>query len=206
MDSPCSSNARSALGAKFADHFPSWTKGRSKGPNAARTPEDVAIKQQDPATPKGDGPTVNHTAVVDESKTSTKVEHGLATPENPLLLTVDNVQGKYVGQINDGRLPNGYGEWASIDWTKSYKGSWVNGCREGKGVYIEPDYEYDGPWLGGRKQGEHATERVKKSYDTWVVYEIGFYRGERHGKGTKDGTTVRYEYGKRRDKLFGFGN
>ena len=214
-DSPSSSNGRSALGARFADHFPSWTKRGAKGPNAARTLEDGAIKRQDTATPKGDGPTAKHTAVVDEnknstkvdeSKTSTKVEHGPATPENPIPLTVDKVQGKYVGQINDGCLPNGHGEWTSIDRTKSYKGSWVNGCKEGKGVHIEPDYEYDGPWLGGRKHGQHATERVKKSYGKWVVYEIGFHRGERHGTGTKDGATVRYEYGNRRDKLFGFGN
>ena len=90
--------------------------------------------------------------------------------------------GKYVGCINEEKIPSGLGTYY---WTDKsvYEGYWENGLRSGFGVYTSKEgYVYNGYWLENMKNGEGKS--IKRT-DISITTEIGNFKNNRLIEGTK---------------------
>lgn len=115
--------------------------------------------------------------------------------------TISWWDGNYTGELKDGGIPEGRGEWTRPDGAKYegdfmdgsfhgygelfypnghvYKGDFYEGFRHGWGSYIKPDGErYDGPWVNDKRNG----------WGTYIWADGAKYEGEMkddmlHGQG-----------------------
>ena len=105
----------------------------------------------------------------------------------------------YDGNWKDG-LYHGYGEWFLDD--QSYKGSYVEGLKEGKGRYDFGDRIYEGEWKKDFEHGYGKTiyqngdiaegqyvyglkdGKTRITYNNGSIFEGHFKAGKRHGVGT----------------------
>ena len=88
--------------------------------------------------------------------------------------------GTYAGQLKNGDMPHGEGEWSNLKGEK-YVGEWKDGKKHGYGTYIWADgREYTGDWLSDYRNGQGHWINPSKGYE----YEGGWKNGHFHGEGT----------------------
>ena len=85
----------------------------------------------------------------------------------------------YEGQVNDDNLPNGKGKATYVNGI-TYDGDWINGKRQGYGIYRDPNnFIYQGFWNNNEFCGYGEIIPL----DNETGYKGNFYQGEFHGFG-----------------------
>lgn len=85
--------------------------------------------------------------------------------------------GVYEGQFEEG-CRNGYGTFTYSSGAV-YQGSWKNNEYHGTGLLVTEDYEYDGNWSQGKKQGS----RGHITFANGMEYVGGWLEDQFHGEG-----------------------
>lgn len=93
-------------------------------------------------------------------------------------LLIPEMGGKYIGQINSGKQPHGYG---TFTWTYggSYAGNWKNGVFHGSGKRIwHTGDSYEGTWKNGQRHGNGVM-----TWSSNMTYNGKWKFDQEHGKG-----------------------
>lgn len=115
---------------------------------------------------------------VQSNKSIESVGENINDTDNNVTIIWDN--GIYIGQLKNGNIPHGEGEWSNQKGDE-YAGEWKEGKKHGYGTYIWADgREYAGAWLNDYRNGQGHWINPSKGYE----YEGGWKNGYFHGEGT----------------------
>lgn len=81
----------------------------------------------------------------------------------PTIWDLLDIDGIYEGERKGGK-PHGQGVM-EYRGGGTYSGAWVNGVRQGFGVYEERSYRYEGEWLNDQKHGKGVETTYGRIYD-----------------------------------------
>ncbi len=95
---------------------------------------------------------------------------------------------------------HGHGVAKCVDTAESYIGNWINGKRNGDGVFEGPSYKYDGQWKDDKREGFGRSMQKKGG----VSYEGQWYHGQWSGRGTYRSNDLKF-VGEFRDHSFSHG-